>query len=299
MPVIAGGINAETVRFSGVDLKATYGVYAEVMDGVASPPPVRGQNLLIPYQRGMRWVQKFYGERSIVITGSMINVVSRADFYAKLDGLKQLLQIGTGEKVLEVQQQDGTFRYVMAEVRNTMGLQWLTFPTRSSTFSIEFVASDPIWYSSALAAGGNSAPWTFDSGISFDDGFHWFNQIGVLFTQTLVARQTMVACRNAGSTYTRKPIFTLNGVYMIGPKITNLTNGYSVQVLGRFGGALVIDCGAQTAGIPAPLPATQIVLGAGQTDWMRLEAGDNNLLVDLGETADQAVYSVSFSNSYL
>jgi Phage tail protein len=298
MTVIAGGAQAEAVRYAGQDLKSL-GLYAEVNDGIASSPPVRGSNIVIPYQSGQRWVQKFYDERIVVLTGEMFSTVSRADFYNKLDQLKALFPLGAGEQKLEVQRQDGGFRYIMAEVRNTLGFQHLVWPPKSSAFSIELVASDPLWYSSALEANQSRQAWALDSGISFDDGAHWFDQTNQAFLQVTTGDPTTVEASNSGTAPVRKVVLSLAGT-MVNPKIVNLRNGLSLQVNKSFQWfeTLLIDCGAQALSLDGggPYPLGILSLGAGQTDWMRLEPGENSLVLTLGgwPVTYQAFYSAAY-----
>src|SRR6266581_9629922 len=284
MPLIT-----EVFRYAGVDLRAM-GLYMSLADGMLSAPPLRGSNVLIPYQPGTRWVQKYYDQRHIVLAGELISVKDRIDFQAKIDSLKALFPIGAGEQKLEIQRADGSYRYVMAEVINTMGLQWLIFPTRSSGYSIELVASDPIWYGSGLEAGTARSGWFLDSGILLDDGAHWFDTTGISFSQVLNASPVNVEASNSGNYYTRKPICTFNGT-TANLQILNLRNGYSLQVSGTSPW-LVIDCGAQMINGSSG----SVTLGSGQTDWMRLEAGENTLTIT---GALHASYLAQYSPAYL
>lgn len=299
--VIPGGAFAEVRKYAGVDLRSL-GVYADVNEGVASAPAVRGANLLLPYSTGKRWAQKYFDERSVVLTGTMLSTVSRADFQSKLDSLKSLFPIGAGEQKLEVQRQDGTYRYLMAEVRNTLGLQDLIWPTKSSPFSIEMVASDPIWYGSALEASSARQPWNLgDAGVLLGDGIHFLGITAAAFARILTSSPVSVPATNSGTYFTRKPVFYLTGS-MVNPSIVNTRNGYSVAITVTTGPAdvLVIDCSAQTVtkngGQVAP---SLITLGAGQVDWMHLEAGSNVLTVTLGVGGPRVNYSALYSPAYL
>jgi hypothetical protein len=279
----------EVFRYGGVDLRSV-GLYMSLADGVMSAPPIRGGNVLIPYQTGQRWVPKYYDERHIVLAGELISVASRSDFQAKIDALKALFPIGAGEQKLEIQRADGTFRYCMAEVLNTMGLQWLIFPTRSSAFSIELIASDPMWYGSVFEGQVPRQAWTLDSGVFFDDTAHWFDVEATYFAQTISGSPATIEATNSGTYYNRKPIFFLTGT-LVNPRIVNGHNGYSLQITGTFT-SMVIDCGAQT--VNGNLAT--VTLGAGQTDWMRLESGDNTLTIT---GAAGAAYQAQYSSAYL
>src|SRR5579859_5377870 len=253
-------MGTEVYSYAGVDL-STLGTYMEVVEGVDSAPPVRAQsgddNLVIPFQHGRRWIQKYYDERPIVLKGNIFSQAgSRTDYEAKVDALKQLFAIGAGEQQLVVTR-DSQIRYIMAEVRNTLGLQrtadWVGL---GGQFSIELVASDPLWYGSALQSGRGGSAWTLDSGVLLDDGAHWFGpQTGALFAVTLTQQVTNIYSPNDGTAVNRKPVFTLTGA-MTNPKITNLTNGYSVQLLGSCpaGSVVVIDCGLQRAQMIGLMP---------------------------------------------
>lgn len=316
------GMIQETLRYGGVDLRSLGCTFDAELTGLASTPPIRGQNLLIPYQHGSRWAQKFYGERFIVLQGSVASGISRRDWQAKVDQVKALFPIGAGEQRLECQWQDGSFRYCMAEVHNTLGLEWPLPPWKWSGFSIELVASDPFWYGSALEATAARLPWYLDGGsygpqlqgllgltlldglnqytstiVFLDDAAHWLDQTAPFFAQILTASPTNVEATNSGDYATRKAIFALNG-QTLNPKFRNLRNQMSVQVNGSYGGNLVVDCGAQQVTISGqPVSPSSVALGAGQTDWLRLEAGENTIEVTTGTVQPigyQALYSPAF-----
>jgi hypothetical protein len=302
MPQIPGGSNAEAIRYAGQDLKAL-GLYAEINEGIASAPPVRGSNLLIPYQHGQRWILKYYDERVVVLAGEMFSTISRTDFYAKLDTLKSLFAIGAGEQKLEVQRQDGSFRYINAEVRNTLGLQHTVWPPKSSKFSIELIASDPLWYGSVLEAATPRQAWTLDSGILLDDGAHWFDQTSQAFARTLT-NDTLVEATNSGDAANRKLVFTFNvrARLAVGIGMTNLRNNLSWTINRVINGGeqLIVDCGTQQALLNgAPFPISSVVLGNSQTDWMRLEPGENTLRIALGGAPTIVDYSAQYAPTWL
>jgi hypothetical protein len=303
MPVVIpagplGPLSAtEVYSYAGVNL-STLGVNMQVVEGVDSAPPVRGKNLLIPYQTGTRWVPKYYDERHVVLAG-LVGPTSRAGYVTAVDQLKALFPILAGERPLLVQR-ESDLRYINAEVRNTLGLRrdnkWNGF---ASPFSIELVASDPIWYGSALEASTPRLAWTLDSGVFLDDGAHWLDQTSQYFALTIVG-SAVVEASNAGDTYNRKPIFTLAGA-MATPKIINLRNGMTLGLNINPGGnaVTVVDCGAQTVTINGqPQPPNVVTLGPGQTDWMHLEPGDNALNLLLGVIAPVA-YQAQYSPAYL
>jgi len=313
LPIISGITPPPAIlvtKYAGVDL-STLGVECEVLEGVESSPPIRGSgntmNLVIPYQHGQRWVPKYYDERPIVLKGLMIPTAA-GNFMYSTDALRQLFPIGAGEQKLEVSRPDGSTRYIMAEVRNTLGIaRDASLSPAASKFSIELAASDPFWYGDLNAAPPNlgAGAWTFDSGVNFDDGAHWFDSPGsALFAQTLGQQATVVGVRNAGVAATRKAVISLSATSMANPKITNLTNGYSVQMVNtgqseRFIASVVFDCGLQKVTMNGiPVPTSLIVLGSGQTDWLRLEPGDNALLIDLGLPGG-GTFQVTFNAAYL
>jgi hypothetical protein len=219
-------------KYAGVDL-STLGVECEVLEGVESSPPVRGSgntmNLVIPYQHGQRWVPKYYDERPIVLKGLMIPT-GAGNFMYSTDALRQLFPIGAGEQKLEVSRPDGSNRYIMAEVRNTLGIaRDASQSPAASKFSIELVASDPFWYNSALAAGPNSTPWFLDGASAapvFQDNFE--NPSGASNIQTLF--------RSLGTDATG----TLNAWSMIGAgqsiaaNVVTLANTATGIVAGHF-----------------------------------------------------------------
>lgn len=311
------------VFYAGVDLQVTLGASFQLADGLKDAPSVRTrENLLIPYQHGRRAITKFYDDRHLTLNGQLL-AGTTLSFDSFRDQVVALFPIGIGEQKLEWLWPDGTKRYIMAEVRNIL------FPLEarrwgiSAKCSIELLASDPFWYGSTLECATPREPWYLDGGsqgpqmqgllgltlldgvnqytptmVNFDDGAHWLDQTAPFFLQVLAASPVNVEATNSGDYATRKAVFTLNG-QMVNPKLQNLRNGMSVQVNGSYGAGLplVIDCGAQqaTAGGVSVLPSL-IALGTGQTDWLRLEAGENTIVVSglVSPVTYQASYSPAF-----
>jgi len=173
---------------------------------------------------------------------------------------------------------------------------------RGGRFSIEFVASDPLWYGSVLEASVSRPAWTLDSGVLLDDGAHWLDQTSQAFAQILAGTTYVEAC-NAGTAAVRNAILSLAGRISF-PLITNLRNGTSIYVARNFANneSMTIDCGARTIAINGVLtsPTGLVILGAGQTDWLRLEPGENSLWIQLGYAAGLTVaYSALYSPGYL
>lgn len=275
--------------YAGVDLLATLGTGVEMADGLRSLPRVRGKDLLIPFQHGQRATRKYYDERTVVLQGEIL-ASTAIGFDSFIDRLKALFPIESGEQKLERVWADGSRRYLMAEVRNLLVPEQAATAPLAAKWSLELVASDPFWYASALEASVPRTGWFLNSGVMLDDGGHWLDTTAVGFAQTLTGSPVNIEASNSGNYYNRKPIFNLTGS-VTNLKITNLRNGYSFQIAGTFA-SMVIDCGAQTVnGANA-----SVTLGPGQTDWMRLEAGDNTLTI-VG--ASGAAYSAQYSPVFL
>jgi Phage tail protein len=284
---------ANTVfRYAGVDL-ASLGVSTMQSDGLKGAPPVRGKNLLIPYSDGQRRTRKYYDERTIVLQG-YISAVSATALDIAFDALLGLFPIASGEQLLEVQQANGTFRYVMAEVRNHLIPMAAATGAKAAKWSIELVASDPIWCGSDLENALGRGAWTLDAGIYLDDGAHWLDSSAAFFATTLTGQVTKLEASNGGGYFARRPIFTLVGPFN-GLTITNLRNGYSLKLNGA-GTRATIDCGLGAVNTDAanPIPT----LGAGQMDWMHLEAGENTLRVDLGVYSMPVTYQAQYSPAF-
>ncbi len=292
---------AISVKYAGTDL-STLGVALQLADNIRSAPMMRAENMLVPYQWGRRWIQKYYEQRSLRLQG-IVNGISVADIDSKVDSLKNLFPIGAGEQKLEVQRSDGTFRYIMCEARNIAIAMDNTLSPFAGKYSIDLVASDPLWYSSALEAFQSRTAWTFDSGVNFDDQAHWFDQTNQYFSQILTRSPSMVEASNAGDAPVRKIKFILGGSGLVNPFIKNLRNGLSMTFARTFlsSDTLLIDCGAQQLYLNgAPVPATGLLtLGMGQTDWMRLEPGENTLSIGLGILPlGSAGYTVNYQAQY-
>lgn len=137
-----------SILYNGVSLNdADNGVYVDFPEDLGTPP-VRGDNVTIPFRHGSISTQKYYGERTIVIQGYVWGD-NRTVLWSRIDRLKQAFMVLTGPKKLEVRWPDGTTRYLRAEVRNTMGFQGThrTF----SPFSVELSCPDPFWRDDSAA----------------------------------------------------------------------------------------------------------------------------------------------------
>jgi hypothetical protein len=117
-------------------------------------PPIRGEDVVVPFRHGAVSVPKFYGPRSVVLNGFVFvdpgQGQGREVLWARMDALKRLLSIASqGPRKLSFGWPDGTNRYLLAEVKNTLGLsgEHTTF----SPVSIEFTCADPFFRDDAAA----------------------------------------------------------------------------------------------------------------------------------------------------
>jgi hypothetical protein len=112
-------------------------------------PPIRGEDVVVPFRHGAVPVPKFYGPRSVVLNGFVWGP-DRATLWARMDALKKLLSIASlGPRKLSFGWPDGTNRYLLAEAKNALGLsgEHTTF----SPVSIEFTCADPFFRDDAAA----------------------------------------------------------------------------------------------------------------------------------------------------
>lgn len=136
------------IIFDGVSLvDDSNGVRVDYPTDIGTPP-IRGDNVIIPFRHGSIATPKYYGERSIVLQGFVWGS-DRTELWSRIDRIKQAFAVIKGPRRLEFLWPDGTKRYLMAEVRNTMGFQGTH---RAFTpFSVELVSADPFWRDDAAA----------------------------------------------------------------------------------------------------------------------------------------------------
>lgn len=136
------------IYYDGVSLNdPNEGVYVDYPEDMGTPP-IRGENITIPFRHGSISTPKYFAERPITIQGYVWGN-TRAELWQRIDRIKELFSIIKGPRRLEIDWPDGTTRYLICEVHNTMGFQGTH--RAFSPFSVELVASDPFWRDDAAA----------------------------------------------------------------------------------------------------------------------------------------------------
>lgn len=139
---------AVSIYYDGVPLNdEEEGIYVDFPEDMGTPP-IRGDNITIPFRHGSISTPKYYSERPITVQGYVWGP-NRAVLWDRIDRVKDLFSILKGPRKLEVSWPDGTTRYLTCEVRNTMGFQGTH--RMFSPFSVELVAHDPFWRDDSAA----------------------------------------------------------------------------------------------------------------------------------------------------
>jgi hypothetical protein len=236
-----------TWSFNSQDLNVDGKYMTDVLDGY-DLPPVRGENILIPFKTGKLHTQKYFDER-IITFGMAILGTDFVDLQTNIDAMLGVL--GTRvQSLLSHTMPNGSVRQTYAEVVDSIKLKYQNDQCALAT--IEFLLSDPIFRDTSLY----SVEATIDStsGTNHD-----------------------LDVTNPGNTDDRSSIITFTGP-LAAPKITNITTGAILQYTGTLAAAsdiVVVDCANWTA-VDSGVSMLSYIFHSGDPAFMMWRKGLNH-----------------------
>ena len=233
-----------------------------VLDDYLDIPERRGENQLLPFRHGTRFVEKYYDERHIVI-GLAINVASATLLESTLDTLKKLVSLRT-QQTLSQTREDASIRTIQATVDSPLQID-----RKSAIMALavlDFACSVPYFRSNTQTNG----------------------------TVTINAGTVAGTVVNNGTVEEIDPTITL-----IGPlnnlSMTNAANGYSLSYAGSIGGTVIIQTNGTTGEIVATAGTTNVIgniTHSGGAAIMQLNAGSNPFtFINSGGTTGKVIFS--------
>lgn len=240
--------------------------YARNIDSVggsrAAPPPTRGEDVVIPYQRGSRYVPKIADSRVISLQGWVR--ATDADGNAPATGkLKEALYddnwrmlrgllFTPGKQVVLRKRFNyaGAVRSAVALASYDGGLEPTMIGRHASRFTVDLRLSDPYFYDEAYSS------------------------------KTLVTGNNTFVVE--GDDWTSEILLTHDGVRNA-PRVRNLTNGTDVLFNESLasGDSTTLDIAAYRAALSRNFAASKRwnskVVHTGAPEWLRLSPGSNTL----------------------
>jgi hypothetical protein len=242
-------------------------------------PPIRGQNLIIPFRHGARAFTKYYGERKLTLamyvlgadplTGEMPgNDIERDQLFTNLEALRQLF--GRRNTLLDIILTNNVaVRHAKVEVIGTMDFASINAGGLCE-FAVEMIMPDPFWYGTEIAP---TFSWT-----------------------STPASWTV---NHPGTVDTVKMVIDIVGDAQNPKLVLGDGTGTFVQLLATGGGADVLEI--DTDAYTATKNAANIVGSlrhTGDPAFFKLHPGDNTITLtsDVPPTAD---VTITFEPPYL
>lgn len=214
---------------------------------------------------------------------------------ATLDTL--LAKLMQGRLVLKAVLRNGTsYRQTFAKLVSVTRPR-APFDKLVQQVEVTFSQSFPFWFDSA------DEPYYLDHGKVLDDTPSW-NLDGNYTAVTINATQETATITTAGT------VPVLRGKIVVRPasgaSITNLTitNQANWKILRyqstlAYPNALVIDLLAKSAKVDAANAYSSIDIPTDQMDWMVLEVGANNIVIDVEAQTGNTAFEWHWSDSYV
>jgi len=228
----------------------------ETFTGRSSTPPVRGDNVRIPYREGSLWQPKMFDENKVLLSmfilgcnpdGTMPTTHSRrAQFNKNLEQLQKLFAVRHRElSIVKVKDMpDGPLT-----LTGSAGCDETTDPTTMAggtrgVMTATLTMADPFWY----------AP-----------------------TATHIVTSAGLTAENSGTTIAKDMTITLTGP-LLNPALTNTTLGIALRYSGELTGGqtVVLDTDAFTA-VEGTSNRIGNVTHSGSDRWMALLDGANEM----------------------
>jgi hypothetical protein len=293
-----------SISFDGVSLNDDdAGFQAQYPEDLGAPP-VRGDDVVVPFRHGAAPTRKYYAPRTITINGYVFGP-DRATLWDRIDVFKRLFDVTKGPRKLQVDWPDGSKRYLWAEPRNTLGL---TGTHRTFTpFSVELSCADPFWRDDAAA---QEAPYKMNTVppkllgdptllmADFDNSYDAY----------LAQQTTPLIVPNPGNMAIEDALIRVTFAYSTDAlAINNLSANTSLFVNGvafAAGSRLEIDCrrwrATYTTATDHVDVSDKLTANRGQRAPFVLGPGDNIVVANLGSSAPYgATLALVYAAAYL
>lgn len=233
-----------------------------LMDDYLDTAERRGENQVLPFRHGKKFVEKYYEERRIIF-GLAINVATATLLESTLDNLKKLAST-RAQQTLSQTMEDASVRTISATIDTPLQINRL-----SNTFAkavLEFSCPTPYYRSNTQTNG----------------------------TITMSAGTVGGTIVNSGTIEEIDPTITLVGP-LNNTVITNSTNGYSLSYAGSIGGTVVIQTNGTTGEYTATAGTSNVIGNITHSPGaalMLLNAGSNIFsITNAGGTTGQVRFA--------
>jgi len=231
----------------------------------------RGENQVIPFRHGRRFVPKYYDERTLVFGIAVYKATANA-LEAAIDDMKKLFSVRT-EQILAQTMEDATVRNAYATVNRKMEIQRRSNLIAMAT--VEFTLSSPIFRLSTPIADN---------------------------TTVINASPKAMTVTNPGTIEERDATIILTGPLQ-NTVITNSTNGCVLIYTGTIASPRVVTISTAVTGeyvATDDLGANKInnITHSGASALMVFNTGDNSLSIT-DATATTGTIKITFNAPFL
>lgn len=267
--------------FSGIDAEDMFEVVA--------------RNNLMPLTNGAfdRDGQGMYLEPRIFTHDFAIFDTAEQTIQEQMDAL--MAEVAKGRRILQAETRDGQFRQTFAKAilaTNSYAPGNLGWQPLQIRFAVDY----PYWLAS------DDEPPYFDDGWALDDALTLGD--GQKETVTVDSTLETLTISNGGNVpFVRGRVVVEPGASasVTNLRLTNKTNGYWVQYTGTIsqGDVLDIDFLAPACLLNYSPDYASLYYGSGQSSWMRLEPGDNDIEVTADSVSNSTTLYWWWSRHYL
>jgi phage-related protein len=258
-------------KYNNVDL-STFGVIT-TFDDFLDLPEARGRNMMIPFQHGTRFTQKFYDERSLQM-GITITAATADALETALGSLRALLAPRV-EQTLSMTLADTTVRTVPASVNKSMQIN-------------------------------RPVPWVAKLVIEFELSQPFFRLSTLIADNTVVVNSSPKAwvVTNPGTAIEYRPTITIDGPFT-SITILNSINGVSLTYIGTIGAAETVIISADANGNASAILSTgsaNVISGvshSGASALMIFNPGANTMSITSAGGNNTGTVKASFYPPYV
>lgn len=242
-----------------------------LIDDYLTSPERRGKNVVIPYQDGTVFVQKYFDERKLSF-GIAVVGTSASDLETKADTMRALFGKRT-QQTLAMTREDTTVRNALASVDGFMQVQRVS--DKIARYVVDFTLTSPFFRLSTAIADNTT---TIDT-----------DPKAMVFT-------------NPGTVEERNPTIILTGP-LSNTVITNSTNGHTLTYTGTIASPRVVTISTNSQGeyiATTDLGANVIgnITHSGSAALMVINSGSNTLSI-ADDTATTGTVKITFNAPYL